>query len=72
VWDPLRGDPRFKKIVASLAPKKSKTQSGYSVKRSHARPENEVLEIIANELNKARCHFDCVLTSAGCVHLIEN
>jgi hypothetical protein len=21
VWDPLRGDPRFKKIVASLAPK---------------------------------------------------
>jgi len=22
VWDPLRGDPRFEKIVASLAPKK--------------------------------------------------
>jgi hypothetical protein len=21
VWDPLRGDPRFQKIVASLAPK---------------------------------------------------
>ena len=21
VWDPLRGDPRFEKIVASLAPK---------------------------------------------------
>ena len=21
-WDPLRGDPRFEKIVASLAPKK--------------------------------------------------
>jgi hypothetical protein len=21
VWDPLRGDPRFDKIVASLAPK---------------------------------------------------
>jgi hypothetical protein len=24
VWDPLRGDPRFEKIVASLAPKESK------------------------------------------------
>jgi hypothetical protein len=23
-WDPLRGDPRFEKIVASLAPKKEK------------------------------------------------
>src|SRR5207247_4427031 len=23
VWDPLRGDPRFEKIVASLAPKQS-------------------------------------------------
>ena len=23
-WDPLRGDPRFEKIVASLAPKESK------------------------------------------------
>ncbi|MEO8044524.1 MAG: hypothetical protein ABI674_06420, partial [Spartobacteria bacterium] len=22
-WDPLRGDPRFEKIVESLAPKKS-------------------------------------------------
>jgi hypothetical protein len=22
-WDPLRGDPRFEKIVASLAPKES-------------------------------------------------
>jgi len=22
-WDPLRGDPRFEKIVASLAPKSS-------------------------------------------------
>jgi hypothetical protein len=22
-WDPLRGDPRFEKIVASLAPKKA-------------------------------------------------
>jgi hypothetical protein len=22
LWDPLRGDPRFEKIVASLAPKK--------------------------------------------------
>jgi len=21
VWDPLRGDPRFEKLVASLAPK---------------------------------------------------
>jgi hypothetical protein len=24
VWDPLRGDPRFEKIVASLAPKEAK------------------------------------------------
>jgi hypothetical protein len=23
-WDPLRGDPRFEKIVASLAPKDTK------------------------------------------------
>ena len=23
VWDPLRGDPRFEKIVASLAPKEA-------------------------------------------------
>ncbi len=23
-WDPLRGDPRFEKIVASLAPKETK------------------------------------------------
>jgi len=23
-WDPLRGDPRFEKIVASLAPQESK------------------------------------------------
>ena len=23
-WDPLRGDPRFEKIVASLAPKEAK------------------------------------------------
>ena len=23
-WDPLRGDPRFEKIVASIAPKESK------------------------------------------------
>jgi hypothetical protein len=23
VWDPLRGDPRFDKIVASLAPKEN-------------------------------------------------
>jgi cell wall assembly regulator SMI1 len=23
VWDPLRGDPRFEKIVASLAPKEN-------------------------------------------------
>jgi hypothetical protein len=23
-WDPLRGDPRFEKIVASLAPKDGK------------------------------------------------
>jgi hypothetical protein len=30
VWDALRGDPRFEKIVA-----KSKTQSGSSVTRSH-------------------------------------
>jgi hypothetical protein len=22
LWDPLRGDPRFEQIVASLAPKK--------------------------------------------------
>jgi len=22
-WDPLRGDPRFEKIVASLAPKQN-------------------------------------------------
>jgi hypothetical protein len=22
-WDPLRGDPRFEKIVASLAPKET-------------------------------------------------
>jgi len=22
-WDPLRGDPRFEKMVASLAPKKA-------------------------------------------------
>jgi hypothetical protein len=22
-WDPLRGDPRFEKIVASLAPKEN-------------------------------------------------
>ena len=25
LWDPLRGDPRFEKIVASLAPKESAT-----------------------------------------------
>jgi hypothetical protein len=25
VWDPLRGDPRFEKIVASLAPKDAKS-----------------------------------------------
>ena len=24
LWDPLRGDPRFEKIVASLAPKDAK------------------------------------------------
>jgi hypothetical protein len=24
-WDPLRGDPRFEKIVESLAPKESAT-----------------------------------------------
>ena len=24
MWDPLRGDPRFEKIVASLAPKEAK------------------------------------------------
>jgi cell wall assembly regulator SMI1 len=24
MWDPLRGDPRFEKIVASLAPKDAK------------------------------------------------
>jgi hypothetical protein len=24
VWDPLRGNPRFEKIVASLAPKDTK------------------------------------------------
>ena len=23
-WDPLRGDPRFEKLVASLAPKRGK------------------------------------------------
>ena len=27
-WDPLRGDPRFEKIVASLAPKESKSTNG--------------------------------------------
>jgi TolB-like protein/Tfp pilus assembly protein PilF len=26
-WDPLRGDPRFEKIIASLAPKKSSPQT---------------------------------------------
>jgi hypothetical protein len=25
-WDPLRGDPRFEKIVASFAPKESNSQ----------------------------------------------
>jgi hypothetical protein len=23
IWDPLRGDPRFEKILASLAPKET-------------------------------------------------
>jgi len=27
-WDPLRGDPRFEKIVASLAPKRNGKQVG--------------------------------------------
>jgi serine/threonine-protein kinase len=27
IWDPLRGDPRFEKIVASLAPKDSSPQA---------------------------------------------
>ena len=26
IWDPLRGDPRFEKIVASLAPKETQHQ----------------------------------------------
>jgi hypothetical protein len=26
-WDPLRGDPRFEKIVASLAPKENAENS---------------------------------------------
>ena len=33
MWDPLRGDPRFEKIVASLAPKDTVYQSSRSVIR---------------------------------------
>jgi TolB-like protein len=32
-WDPLRGDPRFEKIVASLGPKEAKPLS-----ESHTSP----------------------------------
>jgi hypothetical protein len=38
-WDPLRGDPRFEKIVASLAPKDQKAinTAAVSQKRSTIR-----------------------------------
>ena len=52
-WDGLRGDPRFDKIVASLAPKNGKTQPGCFTKRSHARQKMKYWEIIADNLSKA-------------------
>jgi len=52
-WDPLRGDPRFEKIVASLAPKNSKAQRGCSTQRNHARHRMKYWEIIADKLSKA-------------------
>ena len=57
VWDPLRGDPRFEKIVASLAPKEPiKPQPRCSTKRSHARHKMKYWEIIADNLSKVLFH----------------
>jgi tetratricopeptide (TPR) repeat protein len=36
-WDPLRGDPRFEKIVASLAPKESPKEKKDDPRRPHGR-----------------------------------
>jgi hypothetical protein len=35
-WDPLRGDPRFEKIVASLAPKDQKATKTANVWQNEA------------------------------------
>src|SRR5205823_14870518 len=35
-WDPLRGDPRFEKIVASLAPKDEETKKTAGVSQNEA------------------------------------
>jgi hypothetical protein len=35
-WDPLRGDPRFEKIVASLAPKDQETMKTAGVSQNEA------------------------------------
>jgi Flp pilus assembly protein TadD len=59
-WDLLRGDPRFEKIVASLAPKNGKAQPRCSTKRSHARRKMKHWELIADNLSKAGWSWGCV------------
>ena len=59
LWDPLRNDPPFVKIVASLAPKNRKAQPRCSTKRSHARHKMKYWEIIADNLSKAGWSWGC-------------
>ena len=61
VWDPLRGDPRFEQIVASLAPKKTVKLNQAVLRKGATLVDNmKYWEIIADNLSKAGWSWGCV------------
>ena len=60
MFDPLRNDPRFQKLVVSPRRKNGKAQPCCSTKRSHARHKMKYWEIIADNLSKAGWSWGCV------------
>jgi hypothetical protein len=59
-WDPLRGDPRFEKIVASLVQKNRGAQPRCSTERSHVRHNMKHWEIIADNLSRTGWSLDWI------------
>ena len=61
MFDPLRNDPRFQKLVASPTPKEPvKLNQGVLRESSHARRKMKYWEMIADNLSKAGWSWGCV------------